>query len=66
MTNRKLTLKRETLSTLAPDDLQAVVGAASAASCAGTCLEPRCHVIIDWGPSVKPTCQETICVACPR
>ena len=66
MTNRKLSLKRENLSNLASDDLQGVVGASGGPSCGGTCLEPNCHVIIHISPSVKPTCQETICVYCPR
>ena len=65
MTNRKLNLKRETLSALTSDDLQVVAGASGAESCAGTCLEPRCHVVIYIGPSIKPTCQGTLCYGCP-
>ena len=65
MTKRKLTLKRETLSNLASDDLQVVIGASGGESCAGTCLEPRCHTIV-LRPSVYPTCQATICEYCPR
>lgn len=62
MTNRKLSLKRETLSALTAGDMQAVVGA-SGASCGGTCYEPRCFIEI--AASIKPTCQESICVPCP-
>jgi len=66
MNSRKLVLKREALSALASGELEGVVGAASGGpSCGGTCLEPRCHVVIDVAPSVKPTCQQTICPSCP-
>ena len=66
MPSRKLTLRRETLSSLASDDLLVVAGGASAGpSCVGTCFEPRCHVVIGIGPSIKPTCQDTLCALCP-
>ena len=62
MTNRKLTLKREMLSVLDSDDMQAVMGG-SGWSCGASCLEPQCY--IDISPSVKPTCQYSICPSCP-
>ena len=64
MTNRKLTLKRENLSSLATDDLQEVVGASVSPSCRPTCVPLVCNIAI--AGSVKPTCQETICAYCPR
>ena len=62
MTNRKLGLKRETLSALTSDDLQVMVGASGGESCGGTCFEPRCFVVI--GPSLVNTCVQSLC-PCP-
>ena len=62
MTSRKLSLKRETLSTLTSDDLHVVAGASGGESCGGTCVEPRCYIVI--GPSVVNTCIDSLC-PCP-